>query len=190
VIDHAYGRPEYASPEYLAAKNRKGSFVRSASDDNYGLAVLIFRLLNDWQRPYLYRGAKRLSAEALIQEGRFPYGSPSDKVIPDAVATLATYDAEMDPRLKRLFEGAFLKGQPRPTAADWATALGESALARKDFASMQKKAPAAPRAAPLQPPQGPPTHVPVQIGAPSSSIEWLIVGGLVLAAFVIWLLSH
>ena len=189
VFDHAYGRPEYASPEYLTAKAHNGSKVRAASDDNYGLAVLIFRLLNDWQRPYLYRGAKSLSPKDLIPEGRFPYGPSTDEVIPDAVNALKAYNAEIDPRLKALFERTFLKGRQRPTAAEWVTALSESAQTR--IVQKPSKAPPRPSARPqlrlVRRPRAPiaPAKLPAQQVA-SNSLRWLI-GFLVVATLILLL---
>ncbi|WP_156918452.1 hypothetical protein [Bradyrhizobium sp. Cp5.3] len=186
IFDHAYGRPEYASPEYLTAKAIGERMVRAASDDNFGLAVLIFRLLNDWQRPYIYRGAKRLSAEALILERRFPYSSSGSEVIPDAKATLEAYRTEIDPRLKLLFKRAFLKGGARPTAAEWATSLGESVVARKDFVQAPKS-PAAPQTAPQVSP--PPTPIPIQ--QPTSSGRSAIMAAVfAVLVIIVWFLRH
>jgi DNA-binding helix-hairpin-helix protein with protein kinase domain len=187
IFDHVYGRPEYMSPEYLAAKDKKARFIRAASDDNYGLAVLIFRLLNDWQRPYLYSGAKHLSMEVLIQEGRFPYASLGDRVIRDAEPTFAAYQSEINSRLKALFERAFLKGKLRPTAAEWVVALGEAAVARNDFAGMQTKT-QAPR--PVAPTPTPPRALPTAPPSLGSAIAWFIAAVVVVAGFVIWLLRH
>lgn len=123
---------DYSSPEFLA-KGQTEKYIRTSQDDNFGLAVLIFRLLNNWELPYRYHGATVKSRTALILDRRFPYASNSqDHVIPGAERTLAEYRSSMHPIVSQLFERAFLPNRARPNAAEWVSALQTFLLSRSD----------------------------------------------------------
>jgi len=101
------------------------------SHDNFGLAVLIFRLLNGWALPYRFDGHGQVSKEALILARKFPFSrSSAEKVLPQDASVLDVYRGTFDDRIKSLFERAFLDGRARPTAAEWDQALGDFLTAR------------------------------------------------------------
>jgi DNA-binding helix-hairpin-helix protein with protein kinase domain len=149
----------YSSPEFLASPARE-KYTRSAKDDDFGLAVLIFRLLNDWQLPYAYDGAGGSTKTRLILEGRFPYGRTSkDQVLPAAKGALQDYQSATHDRIKELFEQAFAKDRRRPSSADWVGGLQMYLLSRSDLRTRPQPVapPPPPTAKPLSPPSTGPT---------------------------------
>ncbi len=101
--------------------------VRTPNHDNFGLAVMIFLLLFMGKHPFagLYTGGDMPIAKA-IGEYRFAYGSKSKQFSmsrPPGAASLAI----VGPEVSQLFERAFSRegaGGGRPTAREWADALG------------------------------------------------------------------
>jgi len=110
---------------------------RTANQDNFGLAVLVFQLLFLGRHPYagVYSGKEDMPIEKAIAEFRFPYGrnakarlmapppnSVGLAVVPDTIASL----------FERAFAEAGMRDSGRPSAEEWWDALDpfESKLRR------------------------------------------------------------
>jgi DNA-binding helix-hairpin-helix protein with protein kinase domain len=100
--------------------------VRTANNDNFGLAVLIFQLLFMGRHPFSgrYVGAGEMPIDKAIREYRFAYGSgAAAKQMKQPPGTLSL--KAVTTRVARLFELAFAPGTTRPTAREWIPALDE-----------------------------------------------------------------
>lgn len=120
------GVPTFTPPELQGLLFAE--IVRTPNHDNFGLAVLIFLTLFMGRHPFAGRhlGLGEMPIERAIGEGRFAYG-----------ADCASFQMERppgapplgiaSPAVAGLFERAFARasrGGGRPTAAEWAEALG------------------------------------------------------------------
>jgi len=116
------GVAHFTPPELQNSENFR--IERTANQDNFGLAILIFQLLFLGRHPYsgVYSGKEDMPIEKAITEFRYAYGrnarlrgmsqppnSVGPAIIPDPIA--------------RLFEQAFAESSARdnsrPTAGDW-----------------------------------------------------------------------
>lgn len=104
--------------------------VRSTCHDNFALAVLLFKLLNEGTHPFdgVYRGNGEPPAlEARIAAGTSPYLDASGYWSPKPLAVPFN---SLHWRLHRLFIQAFATGhsqpQMRPTASAWQEALDQA----------------------------------------------------------------
>jgi DNA-binding helix-hairpin-helix protein with protein kinase domain len=96
---------------------------RSPAQDCFGLAVLAFQLLMNGRHPFHGRildGMDR-STQDLVSAGAYAYSPRSRLPMAPPPGAMAVMDLEP---LAPLFEQAFLS-QARPTAADWAAAIGK-----------------------------------------------------------------
>jgi DNA-binding helix-hairpin-helix protein with protein kinase domain len=119
------GVPDFTPPE-LQGKSFKG-VVRSPNHDNFGLAVLMFRLLFMGRHPFAGRflGPGDMPIEKAITEFRFPYGSGRALVQmepPPNTPEIASASMPITLLLERAFARASVNGS-RPTASEWITAL-------------------------------------------------------------------
>jgi DNA-binding helix-hairpin-helix protein with protein kinase domain len=166
--------PEYSSPEYHEASNPK-DYRWEAEDDNYGLAAITFRFLNNWHLPYRYKGATNTSKAAFIRARRFPFSARSADQVMGADAPLAAYRSQMDEGLKLMFDQVFLAGVgSRPSAGAWVQALKQALRRRPDlreratqrWEAVQAPTPSpqpvqtvAPKVAPIRPRSPPPVRL-------------------------------
>jgi len=130
--------PEYTPPELIGKDLARTE--RSPSADNYILAVLIYKLLQDGLHPFAGRTTHAedppADAMTLASRGWFPYDTRSKKVMPHPGAP--TF-GRLHPRLADLFSDCFVQGihQPhrRPVAADWVNALTDARSALRQCAN-------------------------------------------------------
>jgi WD40 repeat protein len=121
------GRPEFTPPELQGRSFAQ--HPRTAEQDRFGLAVLIFQLLMEGSHPFRARlNLPRSVPEAqlyCIQHGHFPYApGPGNPASPPPTGLNFHL---LHPLLQNLFRRCFVDGhtQParRPTAGDWREAL-------------------------------------------------------------------
>ena len=70
------GTPEYTAPEIQGRDF--GSFLRTQGNENFTVAILLFRLMMQGQSPYAYQGGG--SPVENIKAGKFPYAAYGRKV--------------------------------------------------------------------------------------------------------------
>jgi DNA-binding helix-hairpin-helix protein with protein kinase domain len=118
------GRESYVSPESLG--RTFADFDRSAADDRWALAVLVFQMLMEGQHPTSGVGDPEEQAQR-IEEGLFPFlgepgFSPPEYAVDLTLLPLTT---------RRLFVRCFRDGHAdpaaRPTALEWQTHLQQLA---------------------------------------------------------------
>ena len=113
----------YASPAAIANHSTHPTALRSASDDNFVLAILMFQLLHDRAHPFAtgphYAEHPAASHNDNISARRFAFGDVA-RYHPDADA--ANHYARLVTPLKAAFRQSFLGTQPL-TAAEWAKLL-------------------------------------------------------------------
>lgn len=119
------GVPDFTPPE-LQGKSFKG-VVRTPNHDNFGLAVLMFRLLFMGRHPFAGRflGPGDMPIEKAITEFRFPYGSARASMQmepPPNTPEIGSASMPVALLLERAFARASVNGS-RPTASEWITAL-------------------------------------------------------------------
>lgn len=117
------GTPHFTPPELQSKKLRDEA--RTAQQDRFGLAVLIFHLLFVGRHPFAgrYYGTGDLTIEKAIAERRFAFSkNRSDTLVEPPPASLLLTD--VSPGVATLFEAAF-RGEPqdRPTARQWVEEL-------------------------------------------------------------------
>ncbi|MCS6776501.1 MAG: hypothetical protein RMJ43_05675 [Chloroherpetonaceae bacterium] len=122
------GRPEFTPPELLGADF--GVVDRTAEQDRFGLAVLLFQLLMEGTHPFagIYQGrGDPPPYEVRIRAGHFVYGSRS---VPYRPMPSALPLPVLHPTLRQLFLRCFEDGHgnpaARPDAQTWLTALEEA----------------------------------------------------------------
>ncbi|MHC2001788.1 hypothetical protein ACYQR9_15265 [Methylobacterium sp. CM6241] len=117
---------ETFTPPELQGKSFEG-VVRSASHDDFGLAVMVFLLLLMGRHPFAGRfsGPGDMPISRAIEEFRFAYGhqrSALQMTQPPGTPPLSI----VGPTIEQLFELAFAADAPRvgrPAARDWMAAL-------------------------------------------------------------------
>lgn len=113
------GKGEYLAPE-LQGMSLEGRW-RTADQDLFPLAVLIFQLLLLGRHPFAGRGGKEMSLEEAIRIKRYVYLDRGD-IQPPPGMTIGW----LPPNLRQLFERAFVgEVEKRPTAKEWHQALDE-----------------------------------------------------------------
>jgi DNA-binding helix-hairpin-helix protein with protein kinase domain len=129
------GVAHFTPPELQKSEHYR--LERTANQDNFGLAVLIFQLLFLGRHPYagVYSGKEDMPIEKAIAEFRFPYGRNARQRLmappPNSVGLGVVPD-----RIALLFEQAFaeagMRDCGRPSAEEWWDALDpfESRLRR------------------------------------------------------------
>jgi DNA-binding helix-hairpin-helix protein with protein kinase domain len=129
------GVPHFTPPELQSANFAQTP--RTANHDNFGLAILIFHLLFMGRHPFAgrYSGSGDMPIERAISEHRFAFGSEAARLQmapPPNSLTLKNLPRNVG----TLFERAFNKGgedpNSRPSAAEWAEALGQLEAALTD----------------------------------------------------------
>jgi molecular chaperone DnaK len=121
------GVPLFTPPELQG--QRLEDLVRTPDHDRFGLAVLVFQLLFMGRHPFAGRHPERaIPVETAIREGLFAFGKEAARQGWEP-PPFSLRLGDVPPSLAQLFELAFGKdaaaGAPRPTAADWVTALDE-----------------------------------------------------------------
>lgn len=113
------GKGEYLAPE-LQGMSLEGRW-RTADQDLFPLAVLIFQLLLLGRHPFAGRGGKEISLEEAIRTKRYAYVERGE-VQPPPGMTIGWLPTS----LRQLFERAFVgEVELRPTAKEWHQALDE-----------------------------------------------------------------
>ena len=100
--------------------------ARTANHDNFGLAVLIFQLLFMGRHPFSgsFLGDGENTLENSIKARRFAYGEgAASRQMKQPPGTLPLRAVSL--RVAKLFEGAFMSIENRPTAREWVEALEE-----------------------------------------------------------------
>ena len=128
VFPCVVGTPQYLPPEHQSVNQRQLG-PRAANHDNFGLAVLIFRLLMAGTHPFMGRWNGPGDPPALpkwIEEFRYAYGTDAArmKVGPQPAAPPIDW---LSDEIRAAFNQAFGKSgvQARPTAADWIGVLDQ-----------------------------------------------------------------
>ena len=128
VFPCVVGTPQYLPPEHQEINQRQLG-ARTANHDNFGLAVLIFRLLMAGTHPFMGRWNGPGDPPALpkwIEEFRYAYGTDAArmKVGPQPAAPPVDW---LSDEIRAAFNQAFGKSgvQARPTAADWIGVLDQ-----------------------------------------------------------------
>lgn len=118
----------YASPAAIADFTTRPTALRSADDDAFVLAILLFQLLVDRAHPFASGPQSTVNPTASLADNiaarQYAYGDP-DRFCPDADA-LAVYRRLAVP-LKEAFYCTFLGGRPIP-AREWARLLATHVL--------------------------------------------------------------
>ncbi len=122
------GKAEFTPPELQGQSFR--DLDRTAQQDRFGLAILIFQLLMEGTHPFsgVYQGSGDPPAiEARIRAGHFVYGGKS---VPYKPMPFAPPFSLLHPRLQQLFIRCFEQGHDnphlRPDAKSWFSALKEA----------------------------------------------------------------
>lgn len=123
--------PEYLPPEMHGVKNFD-SFLRSPNHDNFGLAIVLFRLLMMGRHPFAgWRGAGDKPIPDAIREYRFAFG-PRAAEFQMGTPPHSLLLADLSPEVSALFCRAFStdshRPDARPTGAEWVAALDELEL--------------------------------------------------------------
>lgn len=120
------GVAHFTPPELQKSEHYR--LERTANQDNFGLAVLIFQLLFLGRHPYagVYSGREDMPIERAIAEFRFPYGRNARQrmmapppnsvgldIVPDSIASL----------FERAFSESGMQSDGRPSAEEWWDAL-------------------------------------------------------------------
>jgi TonB family protein len=128
VFRSGVGKAEFTPPELQGAHFTEVD--RAEAHDRFGLAVLLFLLLNEGTHPFASRladGGDVPPVEERISRGLFPHARPDDGCRPPR---LAPPFAALDPALQAMFMRAFVDGHrdpsARPAPAEWRAALAEA----------------------------------------------------------------
>lgn len=121
--------PDYTPPEVIEAKKKTSAeVVRLPNHDNYGLAILIFQILNAGVHPFSARVKNKSNFDGnainyCMEHEIFPYLGKDPHVIPPKNAMPFRYFPK---EIQDLFIKAFLpykQNTPRPTAEEWVNGL-------------------------------------------------------------------
>ncbi len=121
VFPCVVGTPEYLPPEHQGINQRKLG-PRDPNHDNFGLAVLIFRLLMIGTHPFggVWKGSGDPTRPERIKDFRYAYGADSArmKVAPQPTAPPVAW---LPDDIRRAFDHTFGASgvRQRPTASDW-----------------------------------------------------------------------
>ena len=114
--------PEYIAPE---AKNKKPEDL-GLQQDNFCLAVIIFRLLNNGLHPFqskIKSGKNLGTIQDLVNKEAYGYGIETSKKFGPAVQSIHEFFPK---NIRELFDNAFMK-RIRPTAREWVNILRDYA---------------------------------------------------------------
>jgi DNA-binding helix-hairpin-helix protein with protein kinase domain len=121
------GKPEFTPPELQGPGVDFANQVRTITHDEFGLAVLIYRLLFVGNHPYaaISPGAKSLNDR--IRDDLFPHGENARhaRILP--LPCIPEF-SDIPKTIRSLFQRAFKKVGPegkRPSAREWITALSD-----------------------------------------------------------------
>lgn len=121
VFPCVVGTFEYLPPEHQGI-NQRNLGTRNPNHDNFGLAVLIFRLLMNGTHPFggVWKGSGDPTRPERIKDFRYAYGADSAKLKVAPQPTAPPIDWLPDD-LRSAFERAFGKSgvKHRPTAREW-----------------------------------------------------------------------
>lgn len=122
------GRPEYTPPELQGRDFSR--FTRTEVHDRFGLAVLLFQLLQDGRFPYDVRGGPGIpdNPAERLKRGLFPHALDGDPrcLPPVGVRPFEALHPALIALLRRAFEDGHSRPSCRPTARDWSRALHEA----------------------------------------------------------------
>ena len=131
-----YGAPHcswmYCNPDDLASDNESERL--GLEQDLFGMAVLIYQLLNQGIHPYqsmpinLFRIPKSLFKAMLNNEFVYSENNATSRTRPLAWSIFDYFDDQT----KQMFIRAFSKNDPRPTAMDWQLHLKKYASEQSD----------------------------------------------------------
>lgn len=117
---------EYVSEEYIYPEGIDQSCEEMGEEqDNFALAVTIFKLLNNGIHPFSGTPRKKSDPMLTIQERVFGYHY-SYGLWPDLYQSPHPYSIHeyFDKKTLEMFERAFVKGKKRPTAKEWQEHIG------------------------------------------------------------------
>jgi len=115
---------EYVSEEYICPEDMSITCDKMGEEqDDFALAVIIFKLLNEGIHPFSgtpRKNSDMLSLQERIAEYHYAYG-----IFPDTYQMPHPYSIHdyFDKTTMNLFERAFSKGNQRPTALEWQNQL-------------------------------------------------------------------
>lgn len=120
------GVPNFTPPE-LQGQNLR-SIRRTAEQDAFGLAVLLFLLIFMGRHPFAGRShTGTIELEAAIQQYRYAYSGDRARTglepPPNTISIAHGAGGEIAQLFERAFSPDAVRGAPRPTAADWVAAL-------------------------------------------------------------------
>lgn len=120
------GVPNFTPPE-LQGQNLRG-VRRTAEQDAFGLAVLLFLLIFMGRHPFAGRSRNgTIELEAAIQQYRYAYSSDCVRTglepPPNTISIAHGAGGEMAQLFERAFSPDAVRGATRPTAAEWVAAL-------------------------------------------------------------------
>lgn len=118
---------EFVSEEYIYPEGLSQNCEDMGEEqDNFALAVILFKLLNNGIHPFSGTPRKQteemLSIQERIEKYHYAYGLWPDNYQSPHPYSMHEY---FDPKTLKLFDRAFLKDQKRPTAKEWVEHLEE-----------------------------------------------------------------
>ena len=125
---------EVVSEEYIYPEGMSQTCEDMGEEqDNFALAVILFKLLNNGIHPFSGTPRKQtdemLSIQERIEHYNYAYGLWPDKYQAAHPYSLHEY---FDKKTLTLFDRAFMEGQKRPTAKEWQEHLEELSTQLKD----------------------------------------------------------
>lgn len=125
---------EFVSEEYIYPEGMNQNCEDMGQEqDNFALAVILFKLLNNGIHPFSGTPRKQtdemLPIQTRIEQYHYAYG-----LWPDTYQSAHPYSMHeyFDKKTLNLFDRAFMKGQKRPTAKEWQEHLEELSTQIKD----------------------------------------------------------
>ncbi len=120
--------PDYTPPEIIRAQKSKRQIERTANNDNYGLAILIFQILMSGVHPFSARISQTLGFDGnainyCMENEIFPYHTKQKTIKPPKNAMPLLFLPET---IQAMFISAFKPyqdGELRPTSEAWVQAL-------------------------------------------------------------------
>lgn len=113
-------RPEYLAPEALS-KNLT-IIDRTAQQDNWSLAVLVFKMLMEGHHPSNGVGPIN-EIEKRVKAGIFPFYGAAGWQLPSFAPPVNMLPDELNRLFKRCFQDGLKRPEVRPTASEWRKAL-------------------------------------------------------------------
>ena len=121
---------EYIAPEFIS----KSPSSLGKNQDNFALAVIIFKLLNNGIHPFqAVMKRKQKTIHEMVRERKYSYGRNGPKnLIPNYQSIHQFFPND----LRDLFDRAFIEKDRRPNASDWKLLLRK--FAESDNSQMQR----------------------------------------------------